>query len=299
MLDIVLRCIPAAVLLAAAVAKLRRPATSRHALATLLPGAVGRGSGPAVAWAGLLAVELGLAAAVAAGSHLAAFAAAAVMSGFAAVLARALAAGRGGTPCGCFGPRSTVSRAAVARALVLAAAFAAVPFVPAVDPSPLAWLAAGLVLALGGVAALTVAVLALAREIGRLRLGMGPPHALDVAGEGPPLDSDAGLQAHFDPRPGAELALAVFTSEGCHLCRALAPAVASLSRDPHVSVAVLDEVAHAEAWRALAIPGSPYAVAVDSAGRVQAKGTFNTLAQLESVLAVAERRLSPAGAPRA
>ncbi len=84
----------------------------------------------------------------------------------------------------------------------------------------------------------------------------------------------------------------MFTSEACHLCQALQPAVASLARDPHVTVAVFDEVEHADAWRALAIPGSPYAIALDADGLVRAKGTFNTLAQLESVLATAERRLS-------
>ena len=43
-------------------------------------------------------------------------------------------------------------------------------------------------------------------------------------------------------------------------------------------------------WRELEIPGSPYAVALDLDGTVLAKGTFNNLAQLESVLATAERR---------
>jgi hypothetical protein len=38
------------------------------------------------------------------------------------------------------------------------------------------------------------------------------------------------------------------------------------------------------------VPGSPFAVAIGRDGRVLAKGTFNSLAQLESVLATAERR---------
>jgi hypothetical protein len=38
------------------------------------------------------------------------------------------------------------------------------------------------------------------------------------------------------------------------------------------------------------VPGSPYAVALDLDGTVLAKGTFNNLAQLESVVATAERR---------
>ena len=46
----------------------------------------------------------------------------------------------------------------------------------------------------------------------------------------------------------------------------------------------------ADAWAAADVPGSPFAVALDADGTVLAKGTFNTGAQLESVLAAAERR---------
>jgi len=42
--------------------------------------------------------------------------------------------------------------------------------------------------------------------------------------------------------------------------------------------------------RAADVPGSPFAVALGADGTVLAKGTFNTGAQLESVLAAAERR---------
>jgi len=160
------------------------------------------------------------------------------------------------------------------------------------DLSADTWLALGLGLALAAVAVLGVAVLALAREVGMLRLAIGPQSALEIPGEGPPLGADSGLGAFFDPRPGATLRLAVFTSDGCHLCAALAPAVAALGRDPHVSLAELDEVRHAEDWRRLAIPGSPYALVLDRDARVLAKGTFNSLGQLESLLAGAERRLA-------
>jgi hypothetical protein len=43
-------------------------------------------------------------------------------------------------------------------------------------------------------------------------------------------------------------------------------------------------------WRSLGVPGSPFAIALDAAGIVLAKGTFNNLAQLESVLATGEQR---------
>ncbi|HEX2084868.1 MAG TPA: hypothetical protein VHF89_04230, partial [Solirubrobacteraceae bacterium] len=224
----------------------------------------------------------------------AALAAAAFLLGGALLLARALRAGRAGTPCGCFGARSRVSGLAVARAALLAGAFAALPLVPRTDPSADAWLAIGLVAALGAVAVLGVAVLALAREVGMLRLAVGPQGALEIAGEGPELGADSGLTAHLDPRPGAPLTLAVFTSEGCGMCRRLAPGIQAFARHPYVSVLELDEVADAEHWQRLNVPGSPYALALDPGGRVLAKGTFNSLAQLESVLAAAERRLAEA-----
>jgi hypothetical protein len=84
----------------------------------------------------------------------------------------------------------------------------------------------------------------------------------------------------------------VFSSEGCGLCRSLAPAVAAFGRSPHVDLRTFDEVADAGAWAAADVPGSPFAVALDPDGTVLAKGTFNTAAQLETVLAAAERRRS-------
>lgn len=289
MLHLVLRCVLAAVLVAAAIAKLRRPAESGEALRGL--------AGFALPAAAVAAVELALAAGVVAGLDAAAIAAAAFLAVSAALLARALARGRAGAPCGCFGARSRITRLALARAAALAGAFAALPFVPRTDPAAEAWLAAGLVVALAGVAALGVAVMALAREVGMLRLAVGPQAALEIPDEGPPLGADSGLGAALDPRPGADLALAIFTSQGCRLCQALAPGIASLSRHPKLSVVELDEVSEAHHWERLGIPGSPFAVALDREGVVLAKGTFNSLGQLESVLATAERRLASSGEP--
>ena len=282
MLHVVVRCVLAAVLVAAAGAKVARPGESRDALRSL------------VSWVPLpvvIAVELALAAGVAAGLDAAALAASVFLLAGAALLGRALAEGREGAPCGCFGARSKVSRLAVARNLALAAAFLALPFVPHTDPSADAWLATGLAVALIAVVALTVVVLALAREVGMLRLAVGPQSALEVPEEGPPVGSDSGLSGHLDPRVDPSvLGLAVFTSDGCRLCQQLKPAVRSLGRDPHVALVELGEVRDAEQWRRLDVPGSPYAIALDVDGRVLAKGTFNTLGQLESVLATAERR---------
>src|SRR3954453_18118917 len=91
-------------LLAAAAMKVAEPAASRVALGTY--GIAGRLAAPA--WAALVAVEVGLGAAVLAGSRVAAVAAAALFLLFAAAQLVALAAGRGGAPCGCLGARGRV-----------------------------------------------------------------------------------------------------------------------------------------------------------------------------------------------
>jgi hypothetical protein len=227
---------------------------------------------------------------VALGSDSAAYAAAALMLLFAALTAGAMFRGRSGAPCACFGPRSKVSWLGVLRNLALAAAFGAIPSLDGVDLGTEGWLGIGIGVALLGCAALTVAVLALAREVGMLRLQLGTQGALEIAGEGPEIGSrETGLAARIG-RNGAEFGLAVFTSEGCHICQTLAPAIDSVGMDPRVAVVRFDEVAEADLWRSLGIPGSPFALALDREGTVLAKGTFNNLAQLESVLATAERR---------
>jgi hypothetical protein len=185
---------------------------------------------------------------------------------------------------------------AVARNLVLAVCFAAVPLLPDSALSTDEWLTLGLVVALLACTGLAVAVLALAREVGVLRLQVGPQSALEIPEEGPELGSRAPLISRFAPKPSAELAVGVFVSEGCHICRSLEPQLAALAREPIVSLELLDEVADADVWAELDVPGSPYAVALDLDGTVLAKGTFNNLPQLESVLATAERRRAAGGA---
>lgn len=169
------------VLLAGAGTKLAAPRRTRAALATF---GLGDRRARAVAWGALLALEAGLGAAVALGADAAAWAAAGLMLAFAAALAGALRAGRGGQPCGCLGPRSRVSRAAVLRNLALAGAYAALPFVPARTPGAQGWLAIGLALALAAIAVLAVLVLGLAREVGELRLALGPQPGAGDRGRG-------------------------------------------------------------------------------------------------------------------
>jgi len=272
------------VLVGSAAAKLLAGARARAALRSY---GVTRPGAQAALWAGLIAVEAGLGIAVALDIPGAAEAAAALLTVFSIALAVAIARGRAGSPCGCFGARSRIGWGAVARNLVLAAGFAVLPFLPETRPSTEAWLAAGVVLALVALAVLAVALLALAREVGELRLAIAPQAALSLDHEGPQIGSRLGLVERFDG--DAPLLLAVFSSPGCALCRALEPSLRLVASDPEVELEVFDEQDDAEAWRELAIPGSPYAVVLSTDGVVLAKGTFNSLFQLESVLATATR----------
>ncbi len=271
----------------AALAKLASPESSRAALATF--GITGR-SAQTLAFPTLIVAELALGAGVIAGSAAAAWLAAALMAAFAATMVAAILRGRAGAPCACFGARSTVGWGAVARNVVLAGALAALPLLPRSELSTDQWLGLGLAMALLGCAGLAVAVLALAREVGMLRLRLGPEGALEIPEEGPALGSHSAAIERFRLDPEARLALGVFVSDGCHVCAALEPSVASLAGEPTVAVETFEEVADDDLWSELGIPGSPFAVAFGLDGTVLAKGTFNNLAQLETVLAAAERR---------
>ena len=276
------------VLLVSAGLKLAGGPGARAALATY---GIPDGDAAGVAWAALIAVEAGLAIGVASGSDGAAWAAAGLLTLFTAAQVVALMRGRAGAPCACFGARGRIGNASVGRAALLAAAFACLPLFPRRSLSTDEWLALGLGAAVLAVGALAVVVLALAREVGVLRMSVGPQEALEIPHEGPEVGGRTALAEAFDGEltPG-RVGLAVFTSPACRICRALEPTVAAFGRDPRVALRRFDEEDDAEAWALADVPGSPFAVALGPDGTVLAKGTFNTGAQLESVLATAERR---------
>jgi len=282
-----LRLSLAALLLAAAAAKLRAGGRARDAFRSY---GVDAASARAGFWAGTIAAEAGSAAAVAFDVPGAALGAAGLLGLFAVAVVVAIARGRGGSPCGCLGGRSRIGWPAATRAAVLGAAFAALPFLPDAHPSTDAWLGIGLGVSLAAAGALAVAMLALARELGELRLAIAPQAALSLEHEGPELGSRLELIERFERE--APLAIAVFTSPGCALCHALEPSLRLVASDPEVELELFDEEADAETWRALGVPGSPYAVVLSAAGDVLSKGTFNSLYQLESLLAHATRPVS-------
>jgi hypothetical protein len=266
-----------------------RPARSAAALATY--GVVAAASQRVAIWL-LVAVEATLAVALAGGAGWASAAAAGLFAAFAVATAAALAAGRAGRPCACFGSSSRLgwSSSARATALALVAGVTALGVLPSAPSGYDRWLTLGLSLTLAAVAALSVAVFALAREVGVLRLSGGARGALEIPEEGPELGSAQPWAAAVTAGPRATLRLAVFSSEGCPLCAQVAPAVAHVAADPLLGVRVFDEHADAAIWRAAGVPGSPYAIALSGDGTALAKGTFNSLGQLESVLATARFR---------
>jgi hypothetical protein len=244
-----------------------------------------------VVWA-LIAVELGLAGALGAGVPGTAAAITGLFLVFAVVTLGALGAGRAGRPCACFGSASRLGWSAPIRALALAlmAGVVALRWLPDAPSGYDRWLTAGLSVTVAAVVGLALVVLALAREVGVLRLGVGGRGALEIEEEGPQLGALQTWAVGVPSGPRALLRLSVFTSEGCPLCRRVAPAVAHIADDPLVTVQVFDEVADAACWAQAAVPGSPYAVALDLTGIALAKGTFNSLGQLESIIATARVR---------
>lgn len=245
-----------AALLGAAVLKAADPtATAVAAEAFGLRGPVARWI-----WLPLALLEAGLAVALlAASTGAAAWAAASVLAAFAVGQAIAIAAGRAGAPCGCFGARGHLSWASAARTALLACAAAALALAPAGDaPAPLP----------ATLLALALATAIVVRE-------RRPAGALEIAGEGPALGSR--LQTEGAP-------LALFVSDGCRLCRALTPQAQRLGAK------IYEEGADADMWAKASVPGAPFAVALAADGTVLAKGTVNTRAQLSSVLAAADGR---------
>ena len=272
-------------LLVAAAAKARAGHGAREALRSY---GLGDPRVRAAAWALAIAAEVAVAIAVLVDVD-AALAAAALLAVFACAQVVGIARGRAGAPCGCFGGHGRIGWWGVGRTTALAAAFAALPFLPDTTLSTDAWLAVGLGAALLGVAALAIALLALAREVGELRLAVAPQAALSLEHEGPELGGRVALVERFER--GTPLKVAVFTSSGCSLCAALEPSLRLLANDPGVELATFDEHDDADAWESLAVPGSPYGVVLAADGVVLAKGTFNSLYQLESLLSHAMARV--------
>jgi hypothetical protein len=237
-------------------------------------------------WA-LAAVEAALGVLLLAGVGGAPFAALGLGSVFIGALVSARMRGIRRLDCGCFGSKERSVEFLIARAVgfTALAALAAFPLEVA-SPTRETVVIVALV-ALGvAVVVLGALVLALYRQVGILTLRVGPGVALELAEEGPPLGEQAPLLEGL-LRSGPELA--VFFSPGCRLCRQLAPAVRALGREG-IDVHVIYENEDAETFERWAVPGTPFAVHVVD-GIVAAKGTANTLEQLEQLITVGAERV--------
>jgi methylamine dehydrogenase accessory protein MauD len=167
------------------------------------------------------------------------------------------------------------------------------------------------------VALLTLVVVALARQVGTLHLRLGPRGALELDDEGPALGEapeaitviDLGGREAALGGPG-EPQLLLFVSPGCPVCREVLPSLPAAARagrlTPYVIVDAGREesaesyrherigapvLAAPEVARDYRVPGTPYAVVLDAMGVVRAKGTVNTLEQLEGLVDTAKSRL--------
>lgn len=173
-------------------------------------------------------------------------------------------------------------------------------------------------------AALTVVVVALARQIGTLHLRLGPRGALEVDDEGPPLGESPPPEESTDAQgrpariggPG-EPQLLLFVSPGCHLCEQVLPSLPAVARAHELTPYVLADVDAEETVsqyerRRLAarfvsgqgigqryrVPGTPYVVVLDALGVVRAKGTVNNLEQLEGLVETGAQRAEEAARER-
>ena len=276
------------VLLWAAAAKLPRWRELPDWLAAY--GTPARASAPLAA--ALVLAEGAVGALLLAGAPGAPFAALGLAAIFVAALARARLHGVKRLRCGCFGGGVKRTSVLLLRSVGFAALAAAGAFAGDAElsaPSGDAVVAGALVVLAVAVVVLAVLVLALYRQVGVLSLRLGPRVALELAEEGPPVGEPAPELAGL-ARRGAELV--AFFSPNCRLCRQLAPGVAALAREG-LAVRVVEEHDEEHAFQRWNVPGTPFAVHLVD-GRVAAKGTVNTLEELDGLLAVGTRRVGAA-----
>ena len=286
-LDLIARLIVALVLLWAGVSKL----VSRDSSFLAQYGVPVRWRGAALA--ALTGIELATGVLLLAGVHAAAVVAVVLGALFVAALVSVRARGIRRLRCGCFGARERSTDLLLGRALVFTgiAAFGAFADVEVGRPSGDALVIAALVVLGLAVLVLGALVLALYRQVGVLTMRLGPGVALELAEEGPAV-GDVAPELDGLTRAGEELV--VFFSPDCRLCRAIGPGVRAFEREgmPVRTVYENEEPAVFERW---AVPGTPFLVHVVD-GFVAAKGTVNSLEQLDGLVALGGARMEHAPA---
>jgi uncharacterized membrane protein YphA (DoxX/SURF4 family) len=193
--------------------------------------------------------------------------------------------------CGCFGAsegRTThlLLRAGGFTVLALVAAFGGGLDVSASSGTVVAIVLVLLSLAVVG---LTLLVLALYRQVGVLTLRIGPRVPFELAEEGPELGQAAPA---LDGLRGRRSEVVFFFSSTCRICRQLSAGVAALVRQG-LSVRVVEEEQEEDAFARWNVPGTPFVVHLVD-GVVAAKGTVNTLEELELLLDTGRARVHAA-----
>ena len=172
----------------------------------------------------------------------------------------------------------------------------------------------------GLVLALSVVMVALARQIGTLHMRLGPRGALEIDDEGPALGEAPEIETLTDLN-GREITiggagaaqLLLFVSPGCKVCEQILPSMRVVGAGGELSPIVLTDMDQTETRLAYAgkkldapvvaatflaqryaVPGTPYVVVLDGQGVVRAKGTVNNLEQLEGLIETGKRRSAKA-----
>ena len=150
-------------------------------------------------------------------------------------------------------------------------------------------IAIALVVLTAAVVLLSLLVLALYRQVGVLTMRIGPRVPFELAEEGPELGASAPA---LEGLRGRRAEVVFFFSATCRLCRQLSPGVAALARQG-LAVRVVEEEQEEDVFERWNVPGTPFVVHVVD-GVVAAKGTVNTLEELETLLDAGKARIHAA-----
>jgi uncharacterized membrane protein YphA (DoxX/SURF4 family) len=288
-LSTIARIVVGLLLLWAAAAKLRRRQDLPDWLAAY---GVPANAAPSVAW-GVIAAEGLVGILVLFGIATPASIYAAIALGLVFVGALGLARLRGveRLRCGCFGASEGKTTHLLLRAVgfTLVAILAASGAEIDVGGSSDTLIAVALVVLTAAVILLSLLVLALYRQVGVLTMRIGPRVPFELAEEGPEVGASA---PPLEGLRGRRAEVVFFFSATCRLCRQLSPGVAALARQG-LAVRVVEEEQEEDVFKRWNVPGTPFVVHVVD-GVVAAKGTVNTLEELETLLDAGKARMNAA-----
>ena len=145
-------------------------------------------------------------------------------------------------------------------------------------------------------AVLAVVVVALARQIGVLHLRLSPTGALEIDDEGPRLGEAPEARAAI-ARDGSRITvggpgarrLVAFVSATCPICEQVLPSLPAAAAAHRLVPQVVQDP---ELEIAYDVPGVPFVLVLDEMGVTRAKGTANSLEQIDGLIDTALRRMT-------